>query len=399
LLTCTPRLGGVCTGSRFAFRPSPKHSSHPVEIEKQVIRIGLVGCGHIAQSVHLKVLSDLRGVRLTAIAEPDEQLRDAAWTRAPEAHAFSDYRELLSLPDVDGVVLSLPTGLHASAAMAAFDAGKHVYLEKPLATNVDDAREVLAAWRRSGLMGMIGFNYRFNRLYREAKRVLDAGRLWELVAVHSIFSSATGPLRGWKQKRESGGGVLLDLASHHVDLVRFLFGDAVEEVSCALRSAKSEDDTASVQLRLAGGSLVQSLFSHCAADEDRFEIYCERGKLSVDRGPGLALAVSEGTSEARRVDQLRHLWKSARNVGYAIEKFRAFGHEPSWARALEHFVAALRGKHPPTPDLEDGWRSLEVVLAAEESARTGRTVRIAAETASDLENPGRVFSEARLPTT
>jgi predicted dehydrogenase len=349
-----------------------------VETEKQKIRVGLVGCGQIAQSVHLKILSDLPGTRLAAIAEAHDQRREAVLALAPRVPAFSDYHELLALDNVDAVVLALPTGLHAAAAIAAFEAGKHVYLEKPLATNLDDAQAVLAAWRGSSRVGMIGFNYRFNRLHREAKGLLQTGRLGCPVAVRSIFSSVARPLPAWKEKRESGGGVLLDLASHHIDLVRFLFGEPIREVACSLSSREAEDDTATLQLRLADGLLVQSFFSHRAADEDRLELYCERGSIKVDRRHGLVIEVSGGIDRAYRGDQLRHLWRSARNIDYAIEKFRAFGHEPSWRHALEHFAEAVRGEHPASPDLDDGWRSLEVVLAGEESALTGRTVKIAA---------------------
>jgi len=344
--------------------------------QERRIGVGLVGCGQIAQTSHLEILGSLPGVRLAAIAELDDDRRATAAGRVPGVRALTDYRDLLALDDVDAVVLSLPPAAHADAAVAALRAGKHVYVEKPLATERDDAQAILAAWRESGRVGMIGFNYRFNRLYREAKEILDAGDLGRPRAVRSLFTTAARPMAGWKQARASGGGALLDLGSHHVDLVRCLLGEAVEEVDCALHSGVTEDDTATLRLRLASGVLVQSLFSNCATDDERFEVHCERGRVMVDRGRGLAAQVSTGTPGSRRRDQLRHLYRSARGVGYGIEKHRAPGHEPSWRTALERFASAVRGERAPAPDLTDGWRSLEVVLAAEESARSGRTVAI-----------------------
>ena len=342
--------------------------------ESRDIGIGLVGCGHIARAVHLKILARMPGARVVAVAEPDERSRAAALGEVPIARGFRDYRDLLKDPAIEAVVVSLPTGLHAEAGVAAFEAGKHVYLEKPLATDADGGRAVLSAWRRGGRVGMIGFNYRFNRLFLDAARILATGEVGEPVAVRSIFASAPRELEGWKAERARGGGVLLDLASHHVDLLRFLFGEEVVEVDCGLRSVRTEDDTASLQLRLSGGMLVQSLFSHCAADEDRFEIYGERGKVTVERGRGLAAIVDRGRRETRRADTIRHAWASSRNIRYGFEKFRAFGHEPSWAHAFARFLTSVRGETVASPDLEDGWRSLEVVLAAEESARSGRRV-------------------------
>lgn len=191
---------------------------------EQDIRVGLVGCGQIAQSVHLKILSHLPGARLAAIAEADDGRRRTALELLPETRAFSDYRELLPGGDVEAVVVSLPTDLHAAAAIAAFEAGKHVYLEKPLATDADDADAVL-----------------FNRLFREAKRLVESTSLGRPVAVRTIFSSLARPQQRWMQARGSGGGVLLNLGSHHFDLVRFLFGDTIEAVTCELRSAEWEE--------------------------------------------------------------------------------------------------------------------------------------------------------------
>ena len=158
------------------------------------------------------------------------------------------------------------------------------------------------------------------------------------------------------RRRDSGGGVLLDLASHHVDRVRVLSG-AVAAAACSLHGGGSEDDTATLDLVLRDGLPVQSFYSHRAADEDRFEIYCEGGSLKIDRRHGLVAEVSSGIDRAHRKEQLRHVWRSVRNAGYAIEKHRAFGHEPSWRAALEHFVEAVRGDQPASPDFEDGFRS------------------------------------------
>ena len=174
--------------------------------------------------------------------------------------------------------------------------------------------------------------------------------------------------------------MLLDLGSHHVDLARFLLREEIRDVDCTLRSVRTQEDTAALQLRLSDGTIVQSVFSHCAADEDRFEIYCEGGKVAADRMRGFGVVVSEGRTERRHSDLLRRGWATVRNLGYGIEKFRAYGHEPSWSVALRRFVEAVKGGGAVRPDLEDGWRSLEIVIAAEEAAREGR--RVALGTAS-----------------
>jgi UDP-N-acetylglucosamine 3-dehydrogenase len=340
------------------------------------IGVGLVGCGRLAQTAHLGILTRLPGARLTAIAEPDAGRREAAVQRVPGVRATAALDHLLALDDVDAVVLALPPAEHAGAAFAAFEAGKHVYLEKPLATDRQGGEGVVAAWRESGRIGMIGFNYRFNRLYRQARDVLRGGELGKPVAVLSTFTTASGGKAEWQRSRASGGGALLDLGSHHIDLVRWLLGQEVETVDAEIRSDAAEGDTATVGLRMSDETLVQSFFSHRTTDDDRLEIHCERGRIRVDRGRGFTAEVRAGRAGTRRSDQLRHLLRSARGLRYGFEKHRAAGHEPSWRCALEQFVAAAHGRAPTSPDLQDGWSSLEVVLAAEESAGTGRRVRL-----------------------
>jgi len=334
------------------------------------VNIGLVGCGQVAQSVHLRILRNLPGVRLTAIAELDTNTRQRASQLAPDACALASYRNLLERDDVEAVVLALPSGQHAEAAIAAFGAGKHVYLEKPLATNLPDAEAVLQEWQRANRIGMIGFNYRFNEFYRRARELIRQGGVGELVAVRSVFAMAARPLASWKTRRATGGGVLLDLASHHIDLVRFLFDTDIHDVACALHSRISEDDTAFLNLQLGNGATVQSFFSLCATDEDQFEIYGTAGKITIDRCHAMDVARRAADGAAYRADQVRHGLRSLRGIGYGLTRQRAVGHEPSWQLALEHFIGAIRGEHTAEPTLHDGYESLKVVVAAQEAAGT-----------------------------
>jgi predicted dehydrogenase len=333
-----------------------------------MVNVGLIGCGQLAQSVHLKVLERMPEVRVTAIAEPDMRLRQAASRLAPRAQAVSTYQQLLARDDLEAVVLALPSDRHAEAAIAAFRAGKHVYLEKPLATNRSDAEAVLQAWQQTNCVGMIGFNYRFNKLYRRARDLIRDGAVGQVIAVRSVFAVAARPLAAWKTRRATGGGVLLDLASHHFDLVRFLFDTDIADVRCDLQSRVSEGDSAFVLLRLANGATAQLFFSLCANDEDQFDIYGTAGKLAIDRCHAMDVQRHSPASDAHRADQLRNGLTSLQRIGYGLARRRAFGHEPSWQLALEHFVNAVRGECSAEPDLYDGYESLKAVMAAEAAA-------------------------------
>ncbi len=335
------------------------------------LKIVLIGCGRIAQLVHLRVLTNLSGVELAAIAESDPERREEAAVLAPKAVVLHSYHELLKMRDLQAVVICLPPALHAETAIASFHAGKHVYLEKPIATNLADAHAIVEAWRKAGTVGMMGFNYRFNEFYQSAKQYILSGRLGNLVAVRTVFSSAAHELPAWKRTRQDGGGALLDLASHHLDLIRFLFGLPIEEVSGRIRSQHSECDSAILQMRLTDDLLIQSFFSIGSVDEDRFEIYGKSGKLMLDRYAG-DLKITAPEFEYGRLSQIS---RELSGVTACVKRILNSPGEQSFSAALRAFVsAASENQTKVSPDLDDGYYSLAVIEAAEESARTGRTV-------------------------
>jgi myo-inositol 2-dehydrogenase / D-chiro-inositol 1-dehydrogenase len=335
------------------------------------LRLGVLGCGWIANLVHLPELAHVRGVRVTALADTDAGNLERARVHAREAACFTDYGELLERAHVDAVVICLPDALHADACERAFAAGKHVYVEKPLAEDLDDAERAVAAWRASGLVGMVGFNYRFDPAYQAARRALRDGVLGRPFGVRSAFSVPARERPAWQRERLARG-VLLNLASHHADLVQWLLDREVESVSASVR-AEGDGSAATVHLRLAGGVPVQSLFAEGGVDEDVMEIYGERGKVRVDRMALRSFALDRAADRA--AGSRAGILKAMIPPVQAWRRLRAPLREPSFRSAFEAFAAAVRtGRSDASPDLLDGFRSLAVVTAAMESAETGRPV-------------------------
>lgn len=328
------------------------------------VRVGLLGCGRIAQFFHLSILAGQPGVELTALAEFDPKLREQAQAKAPSAKAYDDYRALLADPNVDAVVICLPTGMHAQAAIDAFAAGKHVYLEKPVGITMDEAAAVLEAQRGSGKTGMIGFNYRFHPRHLELKKRIQAGEIGNVVAVRSSFCAAKRPLPGWKQKRETGGGVLLDLGTHHADLARFLFDREVVAASGSVRQTVYEGDTATMRMTLDSGLVWDGVFTSQGSDTDTIEVIGDQGMLRLDRYTD-TLARNESKPGAGLVKRLKAGIKDAQG---AVSRVVNNPGEPSFAGALGAWAKALQsGGAVPVP-LEEGVCSLAVVCAAEQSA-------------------------------
>lgn len=332
-------------------------------------RIGLVGCGVIAYWAHLRSLPRIRNAKLVAAADPNENARQRA-KRLVGVPIYERAEDLFGRNDIEAVVICAPTHLHAKLAIAAGAAGKHFYLEKPIATNAADAERVIEQARLAPVIGVIGFNRRWHPLYEQARQLIRDGRIGRVRAIQTAFCERIpiDTMPEWKRRRATGGGVLLDLASHHIDLLRWFLDDEVDEVGASVGSEISEQDSARLELTTRGGVEVQSVFSFRAGLADFFEIIGERGTLRVDRhAPTLALRIG------RRLGYgMRSRWVAP---DAAVEKWRLKrllrpSADPSYHRSLQAFVAVVRGRQDKVATLLDGVRSLEVILRAEQSGRS-----------------------------
>lgn len=338
------------------------------------LKIGVIGCGRVAQTTHLPLLARLPDVSVVALADADSQRLEQARRLAPQAQTFTAYRTLLGQSDAPAIFVTVPSGLHAEVATAVLESGRHLYLEKPMAANLDDARRLLTLWRRQRVQAMIGFNYRFNPLQAEAHKLLREGRIGYVLCVRTMFSDDRRELPAWLRQRQMGGGALLELGSHHFDLVPWLLGSPIRDVQANVHSQASEHDHASVNARLENGALMQSLFFFGSRQQDRIEIHGTKGWLVIDRFR--SLRVESGEDAEGRLAQLKNALRPIARAPWLGDNLIAPPREISYERALLHFIECVRHDRPPSPDLADGFRSLAAVIAAEESSATGCTVTL-----------------------
>jgi myo-inositol 2-dehydrogenase / D-chiro-inositol 1-dehydrogenase len=199
------------------------------------IGLGIIGLGFIGQ-LHLKHALQLKGASVEAVADISKK----ALAKAKESGAkktYTDYNDLLRDPEVDAVVIALPTHLHLECARRAAEGNKHIFLEKPLSRNVEEGREIIASAERNRVKLMVGYPLRFNRSFIELRKKVKSGALGEVEVAYATYISsgpffhrAEGyipvPVPDWWFKRElTGGGVLVDLGSHMIDLLRWYFGE------------------------------------------------------------------------------------------------------------------------------------------------------------------------------
>jgi myo-inositol 2-dehydrogenase/D-chiro-inositol 1-dehydrogenase len=222
------------------------------------VRAAIIGAGWIAAE-HAAILDRLEGVELAAVCDIDEaRARDLAGSAA----VYTDWRELLDRESLDCVFVCTPPLLHRDPAVEALARGIHVYLEKPIARGLDDARTIVQAAERGSAVCAVGYQWRAIEVLDDLREALDGQELGLLIGI------GTGPTksRPWFLDREQGGGNLLERASHTVDLERAIGGEVVAVQSTAgtvpLAQSAGErgdiEDAAAIALRFANGAVGSS---------------------------------------------------------------------------------------------------------------------------------------------
>jgi len=267
-------------------------AASPAPASATLPRIGLLGCGWIGR-LRLGALVKAGAARIAALADPVPAQRRAAADEAPDATIVAGLEELLAL-ELDGVVIATPSALHAEQATAALERGLAVFCQKPLARTAIETRQVLAAARRANRLLGVDFSYRYTAGMQRIVELLRAGEIGPVYAADLVFHNAYGPDKPWFYDRElSGGGCVMDLGIHLVDLALWTLGDPpVDQVSSRLFAggeplrapARAVEDFATAQLDLADGTVVRLACSwHLSAGCDAVieaTFYGRRGGLT-----------------------------------------------------------------------------------------------------------------------
>ncbi len=190
------------------------------------IGVGIIGSGGIAQGVHIPGYQKLDNVEVIAVADVNPAVAEAAATKFNIPHYFTDYEEMLKLPEIQVVSVCTPNYLHRDATIAACQAGKHVLCEKPIALNAREGREMVQVARANGVKLTVGYNSRCSKEALALKRFVDDGLLGEPYYARAQALRRRG-IPGWgvfTQKDKQGGGPLIDIGVHILDLTLYLMG-------------------------------------------------------------------------------------------------------------------------------------------------------------------------------
>ena len=298
------------------------------------LRIGVVGVGTMGSN-HARVLAGLSGIQLVGVADPDPVQRDLV-TRVLGCPAVNDLEALLKL-GLDAITIAAPTHLHHEIALECIRQGVHVLVEKPIASTVEEGREIIAAARRAGVTLMVGHVERFNPAVQAIKEALRGENIL------SISITRVGPF----PPRMSNVGVVIDLAVHDIDLIRWFTGSDIVEVQPQLSSAIAErEDIALLQFRTASGVLAQINTNWLTPFKARNVTVATRGKYVM--GDLLTRQVTECFGfQPDGAYSMRHL---------------PVGHDEPLRAELIAFIKAVREGTTPSVTGEEAVASLEIAI-------------------------------------
>ena len=336
------------------------------------ITFGLIGCGRVAPR-HAQSYGQAHEARLTAVADIRHD-RARRFAEEYRADPYVDYHELLARPDIDAVSICVPSGLHAQVAIDALQAGKHVLVEKPIALSLTDADRMIAVARECGLRLGVVLQNRYNSPMQQVRRAVDEGRLGRLHLGNACvrwYRPQSYYDDEWHGTLAMDGGALMNQSIHHIDALQWFMGpvQSVQAYSATLAHRMEAEDVGVAVLRFASGALGTvegSTLTWPQNLEGSVALFGERGSVEVG---GTALNRITLWKVDGQLEQESEILTSQR-----VDPPSVYGY--SHREVIRNFAQAIMdGKEPGTPG-EEARKSLELVLAIYEAARTGAEIKL-----------------------
>jgi 1,5-anhydro-D-fructose reductase (1,5-anhydro-D-mannitol-forming) len=328
-----------------------------------VVGWGIVGLGRIAERIAV-ACSQAENARLAAVCSRDRLKAVGFAGRHSVPCSYGSYEDMLADTAVDAVYISSPNALHAPQAIAAAHAGKHVFCEKPMALTVRECEEMIAACRQVDVRLGVGYHLRQHPAHREIRKLVASGDLGEvqLARVH-FFVGTQYDRGGWKAEPDiAGGGAVMSAGVHALDLLRFLVGQEVVEVS-AFADALPVEEIVTCLVRFQRGA-------QAYMDTARIVPFASSRNDVLVYGTS-ASAVALGTLGGRATGRL----EITTVEGTTAEDV---GGRDLYAQQIEEFGRCVREGGEPSATGLDGLRTVEITEALYASARTGSAVRVGA---------------------
>lgn len=336
------------------------------------IRICLIGAGRAGRVHANSIARRIPGARLAAVVESVAETRDKSVADFGIGRAFADVDAALDWGQFDAVVITTPTFTHRDLAVAAATAGKHVFVEKPMALSLLECDDMIASAEKNGVVLQIGFMRRFDPEFSAAKARIAAGEIGRPMLIKSL-THGPGLPPPWARDPKLSNGMLAEVNSHDWDAVRWLMDANPARVMAETANFKGKDrgvddpdfyDTALVSIRFEDGGL-GSITGVCPCDygyDARVEIIGDKGIMQIGDIKGQAVTVVTDRETGLR-EPVYRTWPERFAWGYILE--------------MEHFVDCIRTERPPSVTGSDGRWAVASVLAATRSFQEERPVKLA----------------------
>lgn len=329
-----------------------------------MLRFGMSGCGAFIQKAVLPMLARVDLLQVVAAYDTNQALLEKVCADFYIARACASFEELLAAEAVDVIYVASPNVFHKAQVIAAAGSGKHIFCQKPMAMNAVECEDMLAACRKAGVRLGMGFCYRFQGAQQLAKALIASGAIGDVSHIHFSFNLGgfTRQTVGWRcERRLSGGGPLMDIAPHLIDLAAYLLEDRVESVMAYVEEGQADEDVetdAVVMLRCAKGATVSLDTSFVRRNQHQYAITGTQGEI---RARGTMAWQSGGQLELYRHGQ----WEQ---MTFALDE-----HIETELRLFGEAIEV--GSPLPVPG-EAGLHVQRVIDAIYQSGRTGQRCRV-----------------------
>jgi predicted dehydrogenase len=329
-------------------------------MESTLLGVAIFGAGRAGHG-HARAVAETAGTRLIAVFDADRE-RAEAFAETHGCEPYTDSDAVLLREDVSIVTIALPNFLHERATVAAASAGKHIFLEKPMADTVEECDRMLAAVNRAGVHLLVGHSQRYFASTVRARELLQGGTLGEPVFATDTWYKAFGieARLPWFLDRAAGGGMWLMNGAHMLDRTCWVLDSSVASIRAWVGSpfhGLSADDASMAFVQLRNGlraTLAHTGYRSRGVDQCQVEVTCTEGMLRFDSYSNQLAVDHDGAYEPISVERVDPFTEELRNLVRTIRGEDTLRVAPSWGR---HIV--------------------EVLLAAEESSRSGREVSVA----------------------
>jgi len=328
------------------------------------IKLGIIGLGSISQVMHLPILSKNNDVEIAGICDKDKSKTKALAEKYKINNYSTDVKEFLKDEEMTGVIVATPTDSHSELTIAALEAGKDVFVEKPIARNFEEAKQINDRAKELNKKLMVGMNNRFRPDTMFLKSLIQKGEIGKIFYIKSGWLKKQSTLEKWfTQKEKAGGGVFLDHGIVLLDLSLWMLGfPEVRSVQSAFynHETKKVEDFSFVMIKLADNSTLTIEVSWTMLMENDF-MYCN-------------MFGSEGSALLNPLKIQKQMQGNIVNLTPAkIEKSPNY-YKKSIENELKYFINALKGLTPVVSTGEEAVKRMMVVDAIYKSAETNKEI-------------------------